>query len=278
MGQVWFITGAGRGIGAHIARAALQAGHRVVATGRKLAQLHAAFADIAPESIALVELDVSSEAQAQEAVQAAVERFGRIDVLVNNAGYGQLGYFEEISAGAVERQFATNVFGLMHVLRAALPVMRRQRAGHVFNLSSVGGALGYEGSSIYCASKFAVEGLSASVALEVARFGIKVTVVEPGFFRTDFLDASSIRYGDQVLDAYADTGTERVTYEAYNHRQSGDPAKLGAALVRLAAMAEPPRQFLAGSDAVAVIGESLQARLDEIHVFAELSRSLDGEF
>ncbi|MCS0589019.1 SDR family NAD(P)-dependent oxidoreductase [Massilia norwichensis] len=278
MSQVWFITGAGRGIGAHIARAALQAGHRVVATGRKLAPLREAYADVAPESIALVELDVASEAQAEQAVQTAVERFGRIDVLVNNAGYGQLGYFEEISADAIERQFATNVFGLMHVLRATLPVMRRQRAGHVFNLSSIGGALGFEGSSVYCASKFAVEGLSASVALEVARFGIKVTVVEPGFFRTDFLDNSSIRYGDRAPDGYGDAGPSRDIYEGYNHRQAGDPAKLGAALVQLAGMAAPPKQFLAGSDALAIVGEALQGRLDEMRTFADLSRSTDGVF
>jgi len=278
MSQVWFITGASRGIGAHIARAALQAGHRVVATGRKLAPLRKAFTDVPSENLALVELDVSSEAQARQAVQAAVERFGRIDVLVNNAGYGQLGYFEEISAGAIEQQFATNVFGVMHVMRAALPVMRRQRAGHVFNLSSIGGALGFEGSSIYCASKFAVEGLSASVALEVAQFGIKVTVVEPGFFRTDFLDANSIRYGDGALDGYASASAARDTYEAYNRRQAGDPAKLGAALVEIAAMAEPPKQFLAGSDAVGYISEALQGRLDEIRAFAALSRSTDGKF
>lgn len=278
MNQVWFVTGAGRGIGAHIARAALQAGHLVVATGRKLEALRAAYADVAPENIALVELDVSSEAQAQAAVQAAVDRFGRIDVLVNNAGYGQLGYFEEISASAIERQFATNVFGLMHVLRAALPVMRRQRAGHIFNLSSIGGTLGFEASSIYCASKFAVEGLSASVALEVARFGIKLTVVEPGFFRTDFLDGSSIRYGDLALDGYGDAGAARDTYETYNHRQAGDPARLGSALVQLAGMAEPPKQFLAGSDAVAIVGDALQERLAGIRAFAGLSRSTDGEF
>jgi len=278
MSQVWFITGAGRGIGAHIARAALQAGHRVVATGRKLAQLREAYADVAPESIVLVELDVANEAQAAQAVQAAVERFARIDILVNNAGYGQLGYFEEISAAAIERQFATNVFGLMHVLRATLPVMRRQRAGHVFNLSSIGGALGFEASSVYCASKFAVEGLSASVALEVARFGIKLTVVEPGFFRTDFLDDSSIRYGDRTLDSYRDAGPARDHYEGYNHRQAGDPAKLGAALVQLADMPEPPKQFVAGSDALSIVGEALQGRLDEMRAFADLSRSTDGEF
>jgi len=276
--QVWFITGASRGIGAHIARAALQAGHRVAASGRKLEQLRTAYADVPAADIALLELDVTSATQAEAAVQAALERFGRIDVLVNNAGYGMLGHFEEVSAEAVERQFATNVFGLMHMMRAALPAMRHRRAGRILNISSVGGALGFSGSSIYCASKYAVEGLSASVALEVARFGIKLTVVEPGFFRTDFLDATSIQYGSQAIADYADGASARDTYEAYNHRQAGDPAKLGAALVQLAALDNPPRQFLAGSDALDMVTGALQGRLDEIEAFRELSASTDGVF
>jgi len=274
--QVWFITGASRGIGFQIAQAALRAGHRVVATGRNSGQLRSAHAQAADDAnLALLELDVTSQAQIDAAVRAAVERFGRIDVLVNNAGYGLLGNFEELGADAVEQQFATNVFGLMHVMRAVLPIMRRQRAGRVFNLSSVGGALGFEGSSVYCASKFAVEGLSASVGMEVARFGITVTVVEPGFFRTDFLDASSIRYPTGSIEDYAAHDARKV-YEAYNHKQAGDPARLGSALVQLAAMAAPPKQFVAGSDAVGMVTGSLQGRLDEIRAFEALSRSTDG--
>lgn len=278
MHQVWLITGANRGIGAHIARAALAAGHQVVATGRSLDQLRAAWPDAEADKLALVALDVTDPAQASSAVQAAVERFGRIDVLVNNAGYGLLGNFEEISADAIERQFATNVFGLMHVLRATLPVMRRQRAGRVFNMASIGGAVGFEGSSIYCASKFAVEGLSASVALEVARFGIHVTTVEPGFFRTDFLDASSVQYGGTPVADYADAASAETTYSQYSHKQPGDPARLGAALVELARMPHPPTQFAAGSDAVAMLTGALQARLDSVRAHAELSTSTDGAF
>jgi NAD(P)-dependent dehydrogenase (short-subunit alcohol dehydrogenase family) len=278
MSKVWFITGASRGLGAEIAKAALQAGHRVVATGRNLAQLREVYQNVPEENIALVALDVSVEAQAHAATQAAVERFGRIDVLVNNAGYGQLGNFEEVSAQAIERQFATNVFGLMHVMRAVLPVMRRQRAGHVFNLSSIGGALGFIGAAVYCAAKHAVEGLSTSVELEVASFGIRVTVVEPGFFRTDFLDARSISYGDKPVDDYAGELSARDVYEGYNHRQPGDPARLGAALVEIAGMANPPRQFLAGSDAIDLVSRSLESRLQEIRAFASLSRSTDGAF
>jgi len=275
MSQVWFITGAGRGIGAHTVKAALQAGHQVVATGRNLEQLRSAHADAPQERLALAELDVTSPAQIEAAVQAAVERFGRIDVLVNNAGYGLLGHFEELQDDAIEQQFDTNVFGLMHVMRAVLPLMRRQRSGRVFNLSSVAGALGFGGASVYCASKYAVEGLSASIGMEVARFGITVTVVEPGFFRTDFLQPTSIRYAAATIDDYAGGGSVKDAYEAYNGHQAGDPARLGRALVELAAMPSPPKQFLAGSDAVGMVTGSLQGRLDEIRAFEALSRSTD---
>lgn len=275
MSQVWFITGAGRGIGAHTVKAALQAGHRVVATGRSLEQLRSAHADAPQERLALAALDVTSPAQIEAAVQAAVERFGRIDVLVNNAGYGLLGHFEEVQEEAIERQFATNVFGLMHVMRAVLPVMRRQRSGRVFNLSSIAGVTGFQGASVYCASKFAVEGLSTSIAMEVARFGITVTLVEPGFFRTDFLEPTSVSYASATIGDYADGGGVKDIYDAYNGRQAGDPARLGEVLVELAAMPSPPKQFLAGSDAVGMATGSLQGRLDEIRAFETLSRSTD---
>jgi len=272
MSQVWFITGANRGIGAHVAQAALRAGHRVVATGRKLEQLRTTYPDA--DNVLLAELDVTRPDQAEAAVGAALARFGRIDVLVNNAGYGLLGNFEEIDAQAIEAQFATNVFGLMHVTRAVLPAMRRQRSGHVFNLSSVGGVLGFEGASVYCATKYAVEGLSASLAPELARFGIHVTAVEPGFFRTDFLDGSSIRYGSQVIDDYG-SGAVKAEYDDYSHRQPGDPAKLGAALVQLAGMDAPPTQFAAGSDALGMVTGALEGRLAELRAFATLTASLD---
>ena len=274
MTQVWFITGASRGIGYQIAKAALQAGHKVVATGRTLEQLRSAYADAPADRIGLLQLDVSNAAQADAAVRAAVEQFGRIDVLVNNAGYGLLGNFEEVQEEAIERQFATNVFGLMHVMRAVLPVMRRQRSGRVFNLSSIAGLIGFQGASVYCASKFAVEGLSASIATEVERFGISVTLVEPGFFRTDFLEPTSVSYAAANIGDYAD-GDAKDIYGGYNGRQLGDPARLGTVLVELAAMPSPPKHFLAGSDAVGMATGSLQARLDEIRAFETLSTSTD---
>lgn len=275
MSKTWMITGAGRGIGAEIARAALANGDRVVAAARKLGQLQDAFAGADPERIALVELDVADEAQAAPAVAAAVERFGRIDVLVNNAAYGLLGRLEEVSSADIARQFAVNVHGVLHMLRAVLPTMRRQRGGHIMNISSIAGITGFDGASVYCASKYAIEGLSASLALEVAPLGIKVTAVEPGFFRTEFLDPSSVRYGATAIDDYAALGSVEQAYGAYKGRQLGDPAKLAAAVVELAGMASPPRQFLAGSDALAMANTALDARRTEMAAFEALTVSTD---
>jgi len=275
MSKVWFITGAGRGIGAHIVQSALAAGDRVVATGRSLAQLRDAFGGIDSARIALVAFDVADATQAGGAVQAALAAFGRIDVVVNNAAYGQLGRFEEVSSEDTERQFAVNVHGVMHVLRAALPVLRSQRSGHIINIASIAGVTGFDGASIYCASKYAIEGLSASLALEVARFGIRVTVVEPGFFRTGFLEPASVRYGESAIADYADQPTVEDAYRPYNGAQLGDPAKLGRAIVSLAAMAAPPLQFLAGSDALAMAQAAVEARVQSMAAMAALSASTD---
>ena len=275
MSKVWFITGAGRGIGAHIVRAALAHGDRVVATGRQLAQLDEAFGGSDRERLATIGLDVADAAQAERAVQAAVDRFGRIDVLVNNAAYGQMGNFEEVPAADVERQFGVNVYGVMHMLRAALPVMRRQRAGHVINISSIAGLTGFNGASVYCATKYAIEGLTASLAFEVEKFGIHVTAVEPGFFRTEFLDASSVRYAGATIEDYAAHGTVEDAYSPYRGKQLGDPARLAQAIVRLAGMETPPRQLLAGSDAVAMEAASLAARQTALEEWRALSESTD---
>lgn len=277
MRKVWFITGAGRGIGAEIARAALAAGDRVVAAARSLEQLKSTFAGADPEQLAFVQLDVAQQAQAPAAIEAAVARFGRIDVLVNNAAYGLLGNFEELSPEEIDQQFGVNVFGVMHVLRAALPVLRRQRSGHVINISSIAGRTGFEGAAVYCATKYAIEGLSSSLALEVAKFGIQVTSVEPGFFRTDFLDQSSVRYGKKVIEDYAAHGSVENAYGAYHGKQLGDPVKLGKLVVQLAGMANPPAHFLAGSDALAMAHAEVDARLNEMNGMAALSRSTDHD-
>ena len=194
MSKVWFITGAGSGIGAGIAKAALKAGDRVVATARNLDKARKVLVDVAGDDLALVQLDVTSEAQAKAAVAEAVERFGRIDVVINNAGYSLLGNFEESTVPDIEAQFATNFYGVVHVMRAVLPVMREQRSGHIINIGSSAGAVGLKHCSAYSATKFAIEGLALSVGIEVEPFGIKITTVEPGMFRTDLLDSQNVRY------------------------------------------------------------------------------------
>lgn len=275
MSKIWFITGANRGIGAEVAKAALEAGDKVVATGRNVEQLNAVYASYGEQVLNLA-LDISREQDAVAAVELALTRFGRIDVLVNNAGYGQLGLFEEVASVDVERQFQTNVFGLMHATRAVLPAMRKQRSGHILNLASIGGFMGFDNASIYCAAKFAVVGFSESLALEVASFGINVTVVEPGFFRTDFLDKSSVRYGSKEIADYS--AASRSTYDGYNHQQPGDPVKLGRVLVELAAMTEPPLHFVAGSDAVSFAMSAFERRRSEVEMHAALSVTTDGNF
>ena len=276
MNKVWFVTGAARGLGAAIAKAALDDGDKVVVSGRRIEPLQSVFAEYGDRALAEA-LDVTHEAQALNAVEAAVARFGRIDVLVNNAGYGQLAPFEDNLASEADQQFATNVFGVFNVCRAVLPVMRGQRSGQVFNVSSMGGVVGMGGAALYCASKFAVEGFSESLAQEVAQFGIKVTLVEPGVFRTDFLDPSSAIFGTRGLEDYvAFTAKIKGASAAYNHQQTGNPAKLGQALVKLANSEHPPLRYLAGSDAYQQVSDKLNKMLAEIELWRHLSFSTDG--
>jgi NAD(P)-dependent dehydrogenase (short-subunit alcohol dehydrogenase family) len=275
--QIWFITGANRGIGLETARAALTGGHRVVATARCGGTVVDALGHY--DDVLALDLDVTRPAQVAAAVEAAKRRFGRIDVLVNNAGYGHLGLFEETSDADVRAQFETNVFGLMHVTRAVLPVMRAQRFGRVFNVSSVAGSSGFAMAGLYCASKFAVEGLSFSLAQEVQQFGIHVTLVAPGFVRTDFLDPSSYRLPDPSIPDYAALNAGlRSAYLPMNHLQPGDPVRLARALVQLATSDDPPLRWSAGSDAVAMI----DARLEELkgvnNANRALSFSVDGQW
>jgi NAD(P)-dependent dehydrogenase (short-subunit alcohol dehydrogenase family) len=278
MSKIWFVTGANSGICAGIAKAALAAGDRVVATGRNMDKLRAAFADVEDDRLALMTLDVTDEAQAQAAIDAAVERFGRVDVLVNNAGYNILGTFEALSTTDFAQQFATNFYGVANVMRAALPVMRRQRSGHIINISSVAGVVGFKHCSAYSASKFAVEGLSLSVAAEVEPFGIKVTIVEPGFFRTDLLSANNAQFAETTIEDYAAEGTSHAMWSGYNGAQQGDPVKLGEALVTISRMDEPLRLFVAGSDALAAVTPAVEQRLEWVRADTALSASTDGNF
>lgn len=276
MSKVWLVSGASRGLGAHIAQAALDAGDCVVVTARNSAALDERFSDLSAR-VLKVALDVTDQAQAQAAVDATLTRFGRLDVLVNNAGYGQLGPFETNGQAEVDRQFQTNVFGVFNLCRAVLPLMRSQGRGHVFNISSMGGLIGMGGAALYSASKFAVEGFSESLAQEVGSFGIHVTLVEPGVFRTDFLDGSSMAFGSrQVADYAAFVDKLKASCAAGNHQQTGDPAKLGRALVTLANSDNPPMRYLAGSDAHAQVSAKLARMQDEIARWQELSVSTDG--
>jgi len=247
--RVWFITGASRGFGALIAEAALKSGDAVVATARDPKAVIRRLG--ARDRLMATRLDVTSEAEAHEAAGQAVKMFGRIDILVNNAGYGLLGAIEEASAAETAKLFGTNVFGLLGVTRAVLPHMRRQRAGHIINVSSVGGYTGYPGWGVYGATKFAVEGISEALAGEVAPLGIKVTVVEPGFFRTDFLDESSLARTAQHIDDYSESaGNTRAHAADVNHGQRGDPSKLASAFIALVSAKNPPLRLPLGSDTV----------------------------
>lgn len=275
MSKVWIITGAGSGIGAETVKAAIRAGDRVVASGRNTAKVRRALSDVEGDRLSIVELDVTEEAQAEAAVAQAVDRFGRLDVLVNNAGFSLIGNFEELALADIERQMATNFYGVVHLMRTALPVMRRQRSGHIINISSVAGAVGLKHCSAYSAAKFAVEGLSSAVAAEVEKFGIDVTVVEPGFFRTDLLDARNVQYPASSIEDYADESVEQI-WSQYHGAQQGDPTKLGEVLVEITRMQNPPRVFAAGSDALAMITPAVEARLADLRSHDMLSRSTDG--
>jgi NAD(P)-dependent dehydrogenase (short-subunit alcohol dehydrogenase family) len=276
--RTWFVTGAARGIGAEVVEAALAQGDRVVATGRDPRKVQQAF-DTGGDRLLPLELDVTRPDQAPGAVEAALQRFGGIDVLVNNAGYGHLGVFEESTDQDAHRQFATNVFGVMTVTRAVLPVMRKQRSGRIINISSIAGIRGGFGASLYCASKFAVEGFTQSLAPEVAPFGVRVTAVSPGYVRTDFLDASSVRYARGAIADYAEAVANlRTFYERRSHNQAGDPAKLADMIVHLSSIEDPPVSLVAGSDAVAVALEVFKKGQAGVEAWRELSVSIDGEW
>jgi NAD(P)-dependent dehydrogenase (short-subunit alcohol dehydrogenase family) len=271
--SVWFITGAGRGMGVDIAQAALAAGHAVVATGRSTDAVIDAVGEAG--DLLVVELDITSLASAEEAVQAALDRFGRIDVLVNNAGNFYAGFFEELSPEQFERQLATNLVGQLNVTRAVLPVMRKQRSGHMITMSSTAGIVGQEFCSAYSASKFGLEGWMESLRFEVEPFGIRTTIVEPGFFRTALLEKESTAWAELSIDDYAErTAQTRPAWEAMSGKQGGDPTKLAKALVTIAAEDPPPRRFVAGADAVETVERKAKELLAQVDAHRDLSTSL----
>lgn len=271
--KIWFITGAGRGLGVELTKAALDAGHSVVATGRTPAKVAAAVGE--HPNLLCLKLDVTRIEEAQTAVDAAVARFGRIDVLVNNAGNFFAGFFEELSPEQVRGQFETLLFGPMNVTRAILPTMRRQRAGLLLNISSTAGITGGMFCSAYAAAKFGLEGWTESLAVEIAQFGIRTMLVEPGFFRTELLTQDSTTFAQPSIQDYAERS--KATTEAWSGmsgKQGGDPAKLARAIVHLAGLDVQPTRFAGGADAVDVFESKAKALLAEAGAHRELSTSL----
>lgn len=272
--RTWFITGASRGLGALIAKAALEAGDAVVATARNPASVLERLGQY-PNLLA-VALDVTDEAQAHRAAKAAVERFGRIDILVNNAGYGLLGAVEEASGAEVEALYRTNVFGLLAVTRAVLPHMRRQRSGRILNLSSLGGLRSAAGFGVYCSTKLAIEGLTEALADELAPLGIFATAVEPGYFRTDFLDATSLSVSPaSIADYHQTAGATRTLAAEASHAQPGDPERLAKVLVAFVDTPNPPVRLPLGSDTAAATETKAAQLLQVVNAWREVAVSTD---
>jgi NAD(P)-dependent dehydrogenase (short-subunit alcohol dehydrogenase family) len=271
--KVWLVTGAGRGMGVDIAKAALAAGHAVVATARNADNVTAVVGE--DDDLLAVKLDVTDPADAEAAVQAAVDRFGRIDVVVNNAGNFYAGFFEELSPADVRAQIETTLFGPMNVTRAVLPVMRAQRTGLVVAISSTAGIVGQAFCTAYAASKFGVEGWIESLTPEVEPFGIRTMLVEPGFVRTELLTPESTTYAKPSIDDYAERTEQTVAaWNSMSGQQAGDPAKLAAALVRLAGEENSPLRWVAGADAVATVEQKANDLLAQVDAHRELSSNL----
>jgi NAD(P)-dependent dehydrogenase (short-subunit alcohol dehydrogenase family) len=271
--KVWLITGAGRGLGLDITKAVLAAGHAVVATGRNQEKVAQAIGET--DDLLVVALDITKPDEAEAAVTAAVDRFGRIDVLVNNAANFYAGFFEELSPEQVNEQLATGLIGPMNVTRAVLPVLRQQRSGQIITISSMAGLVGFEFGSAYAAAKFGLEGWMRSLLVEVAPFGIAAITVNPGFFRTELLTEESTNFAEHHLADYDERRTgQEAFYKGYNGQQSGDPVKLAQALLTISAAAKPPRRFLAGADMLGAAEQVLVDLQADIDAYRELSGSL----
>lgn len=274
--KVWFITGASRGMGVDFAKAALAAGHAVVATGRNTESVANAVGQA--EDLLVVKLDVTNPADAQAAVQAAVDRWGRIDVLINNAGNFYAGYFEELTLEQIDRQLAVTLIGPMNVTRAVLPVMRHQRSGHIISISSGAGLAGFEFNTAYAASKFGIEGWMESLHHEVAPFGISPTIVNAGFFRTDLLSPESTTFAELSIEDYTERRKAQETWwRAYHGQQIGDPAKLANALIAIASEEDPPRRLIAGADVIGVAEQKIADLQAVIDADRELATTLAYE-
>jgi NAD(P)-dependent dehydrogenase (short-subunit alcohol dehydrogenase family) len=274
--KVWLITGAGRGMGVDITKAALAAGHKVVATGRNTDGLAKALAE--NENLLIVKLDVTKQADANAAVDAVVEKWGRIDVLVNNAANFIAGFFEELTQEEIEQQLQTSLYGPMIVTRSVLPVMRKQGSGHIISISSTAGLTSYEFCSAYSASKFGLEGWMQALQVEVAPFGIQTTIVNPGFFRTELLTEQSTKYANNPLEGYNERREQQMIFwKGANGQQSGDPAKLAKALITIVNEQKPPLRFLAGADAVATAEQVVATLQQQTNAYRQLSSEMAFE-
>jgi len=273
MSKVWFITGAGRGMGVDIAKAALAAGNKVVATGRNTDKVTQAVGEV--QDLLVVKLDVTRPVEAEAAVKAAVDQFGSIDVLVNNAASFYAGYFEELTPEQMELQLSTSLIGPMNVTRAVLPVMRKQRSGQIISISSSAGLVGFEFGTAYAASKFGVEGWMQSLQAEVEPFGIDTIIVNPGFFRTELLTEESTNFAERPIEDYNGRRAQQMQFwKGQNGQQSGDPAKLAQALITISSLEKPPRRFIAGADAIGTAEQVVGVLQQQIDAFRDLSTSL----
>jgi NAD(P)-dependent dehydrogenase (short-subunit alcohol dehydrogenase family) len=274
--KVWFITGAGRGMGLEIAKAALAAGYNVVATGRDTERVAKALG--AAEELLITKLDVTRPADAEASVKAAVDRFGRIDVLVNNAATFYAGYFEELTPEQIERQLVTSLIGPMNVTRAVLPVMRKQRSGQIISISSSAGLVGFEFGTAYASSKFGLEGWMQSLQAEIEPFGIDTVIVNPGFFRTELLTEESTDYAERPIEDYDERRAQQMQFwKGYNGQQSGDPAKLAQALIAISSQEKPSHRFIAGADAIGTAERVVALLQQQINAYRDLSTSLAYE-
>jgi NAD(P)-dependent dehydrogenase (short-subunit alcohol dehydrogenase family) len=274
--KVWFITGAGRGMGVDFSRAAMAAGHKVVATGRNTGKVAQALGEA--ENLLVVKLDITKPADAKSAVNAAVERFGRIDVLVNNAASFYAGFFEELTPEQMDLQLQTSLIGPMNVTRAVLPVMRKQHSGHIISISSTAGLTSFDFCSAYSASKFGLEGWMQALQAEVAPFGINTTIVNPGFFRTELLTEESTNYADHPIKDYDERRAQQMQFwKGANGQQSGDPARLAQALIKISGGEKPPLRFIAGADAIGTAEQVVETLQQQINAYRDLSTSLAYE-
>jgi NAD(P)-dependent dehydrogenase (short-subunit alcohol dehydrogenase family) len=266
--RVWFVTGASRGLGRALAEEVLRHGDRLIVTARDMAAIRD-LEEADPRRVRAVSLDVTDRVQVEAAIARAVDVFGRLDVVVNNAGYGHFGAIEELRDEDLRAQFEVNVFGLLHVTRAALPQLRRQRSGHIVQMSSLMGVVGQVGGGAYAGSKFAVEGLSQSLADEVGPLGVRVTIVEPGPFRTGFA-GDSARVAPPIDDYGASVGAVEEVLRELDGNQPGDPVRAARAIIRAVEADEPPLRLVLGEPALTAIRETLTNQLRELEEWSEV--------